>query len=157
MCAYKMLWTPDDESWRPDHLGAIFDMHKEGMGGIRAAIRCWQLRSETQILDDPNVRKMAYALAVNLKQPVVAWYGNVMNISAHLLPQFEELRVFVDGVKPKVPVYLLTPDVISDPQDFGRQRELPSDFGLADLLSQFGTDVFMKHMGSELAMRKSRR
>jgi hypothetical protein len=143
-CAWKILWAPGDESWRPDNLGAIFDIHERGMGGICAAIRCWQLRSATQILDDPRVRQMAYSLAIQFNQPVVARYGNVMNMSLHLISPVKALRVHVRGVEPPVPAYLLTYDVISDPQDFDRERKSPSDKELDELMSQFGVNAFIK-------------
>lgn len=148
MCGYKALWTPNDEKWRPDNLGVIFDAHKQAMGE-RPAVRCWQLRSETQILDDPNVRIMAYALADQLKVPVVARYGNVFNISVHLISQLAEIRFEIDKLQLDPPIlsYLLTPDVISDLQDFTKGREILPRDELDEITNQFGFKAFRRHMG----------
>ena len=145
LCAWKAVWTPNDESWRPDNLGVIFDVHTEGLGG-RAAIRCWQLRSKTQILDDPKVRAMAFAMAFQFRQPVVARFESIMNISVHLIPRISWIRHDLNRVVPPIPSFLLTPDVISDPQDFDRKREKISDHELNELVNQFGFKALSQHM-----------
>jgi len=145
-CSWKALWTPNDESWRPDHLGVIFDIHERGMG-VRIAIRCWQLRSETQILDDPKVRRMAYGLAAQSKYPIVARYGHTENVSIHLISGLEKLHGDLYRIDPTIPTYLLTPDVISDPQDFDKKRELLSDCEIKEIVNQFGLKAFEQHMG----------
>jgi hypothetical protein len=146
MCSWRALWTPNDESWRPDHLGVIFDVHEEGMGGL-PAIRCWQLRSETQILDDAQVRRMAYALAVQLSHPVVARFGDIRNISVHLIPKLHGMCYYVSQFQPVIQSYLLTPDVISDPQDFSKERESHSDHEIREIIGQFGFKALSKHLG----------
>jgi hypothetical protein len=124
----------------------IFDIHERAMGS-KPAIRCWQLRSETQILDDPKVRKIAYAIAAQSRHPIVARYGHLMNRSVHLISQIAKIRVDLDGIEPPVPVYLLTPDVISDPQDFDREREILPGDELDEIVNQFGLKAFKQHMG----------
>jgi len=150
MCAWKTLWTPNDEQWRPDNLGAIFDMDKGAMGGD-PAVRCWQLKSETQILDDPRIRMMAYAIAVQLNLPVVARFGDLDTISVHLIPKFRSTRFRL--IKIKVPAFVLTPDVIPDPEDFDKRRpdytnNRFNDFNeYTNFMSQFGTQAFLRAMG----------
>jgi len=97
-------------------------------------------------LDDPNVRRMAYALSVQMKIPVVARYGHVENASVHLIHGLREIRYGLSGLQVQVPIFLLTHDVISDPTDFDRKRESLTDHEFNELMNQFGHKAFLKNM-----------
>jgi len=145
ICAYRGEWTPNDVSWRPDHLGVILDMHPGAMGG-NPGLRLWQLRSERQLLEDPKIRQMVYGCARQLGLPVVARFGNIMNVSVHLIRELAWIRKKVEHVRPVVNSYLLTPDLIEDPEDFDRERVEPSEQEIERLRGQFGAQAFLDSM-----------
>jgi hypothetical protein len=89
---------------------------------------------------------MAYALAAQSRYPVVARYGHILNISVHLIVGLEGLCSELDGLRPAVPAFLLTHDVIPDPEDFDRERESLPDDEREALLDQFGLRAFSQHM-----------
>jgi hypothetical protein len=90
---------------------------------------------------------MAYALSAQSRYPIVARYGNVENISVHLVSELGKIRFELDGLDPPVMAYLLTSDVIPDPQDFNRKRETLPDHEHDKLVNQFGLKAFEQHMG----------
>ena len=110
----KQGWMSTSVTNRPDQLRVIFDMESgKGDGGKgKPYIRCWQLDSPTQVLDDPIVRKVAYDIAVKCDVPLLAYYENEQR-SVHLIKRLSHWRLAFLSHPQGYPVFDLTPDPLS--------------------------------------------